>query len=468
MLDFKSDTSLARAWDADSARRWRVAELRSVYSHRWDHILEAELERRFEDRRTYDRLKLVADTSLNMIRWAVDRIASIYSRPVTREVEGYSPETADTLLAPYLSDGELDLTLDQACRLTFLCRNLFARPLVVERAGELKILLDLITPDRVIVDPSPDDPLAIRGICYMLPGEDRRYVVWTRDYHATLDHTFRTVESGQNPYGMIPVVPLFDSYPAVGFFHEGDSSGLYRATVEAGVAMTHLRHLMKMQSFKQLAIKGQVDRKTMRFVADPCAVIEVPHGDVEILDWQADIRMQIDVILQAAEIVLNLYGIRPEAVRGSVDAASGYALELKMHDLQDARERLRIMWAPQEQALYRTARVVWEVERLRPERIKYPTRPLPLAKLIITYPEIGPGRDPGEVADLASKLKSVGYSEANVLRELYQKDEAWIEANRKEREEEAMRANPLIPSFDDPTETPANGVDDTDIAEEAG
>jgi hypothetical protein len=118
--------NLFNAWNnsADQNRRAVVKELVDIYSHSWQYLLEERINARFLEQNA-EKLRLVADTSINLLRWVTDEIAAIYSAPLSRTVNGSSEG-----LEPYTSGGLLDEFLDQACKWTYFCREAAIRPLV--------------------------------------------------------------------------------------------------------------------------------------------------------------------------------------------------------------------------------------------------------------------------------------------------------------------------------------------------
>jgi hypothetical protein len=128
-------------------------------------------------------------------------------------------------------------------------------------------------------------------------------------------------------------------------------------------------------------------------------------------------------------------------VRGTLDAPSGYALELKMHKTEQVRDVLRVLFTNREAALYSLTQRIWEIDAQ--------AEPLPAGDLEVEHAEIGPGRDPKEQADLAVALQNAGWSQENTYKEVWNKDEEWIERNRAQREDEkAAGLFPEIPSLD--------------------
>ena len=265
------------------------------------------------------------------------------------------------------------------------------------------------------------------------------------------------MQTGINPYGVIPYVPCFASYPAMGFWHDHKSKGLLDATYHAGIQKTDHNHLRHFQSFKQLYIRSDKEVKNAPALAlDPAAVIQVrgQSSEVGAIDLQANLREHLDTLLQGAQATLALYGIRPEAVRGQAGQGvqSGYALQIKNHRTQRIKESYARSWVRNEQRLYQVARRVADMDQLGVA--------LPDGVYGVKHADMSPPQNPTEQAALAIQLKEAGWSEANIMREVWGKNNDWIEANAQERlEEQASQPRPEAPIFGMPaTNAAANNA----------
>ena len=384
---------MKKKWNdnAEDDRRFRVSELLTIYDSDWRVILERELAKLFLPQ-NYDKLKMRADTSLNLLRWATDTIAAIYSKPVQRELDG-DPE-------PWNRFRDLDLAMDSACKLLFLCKELFIRPLVYSDGS---VLLDVLTPDKVLVIPSKTDPWTMDAIAYSVENGDR-FIVWTDENHFILDDTWQVINQPDNPenlnpYGVIPWLALHQSYPIEGsFFNDLKSEGLKQATLSAAIAMTEHAHLRQLQSFKQLAFLGMgSDESALRAMVDPSSAISIknPNASIQVLDMQADLQKHLQTILDSAASTLNLYGIRPDMVKGTMTAPSGYALSIMMHDLSRQWEAQRQIWRVYETALYNLTSRVLQVDI---------GETLPEGEIRIIWGDIQPAANPQEEANYYQTL----------------------------------------------------------------
>ena len=364
-------------------RRDRVSNLLKIYGSDWTDQLDDEIARLFLPQ-NYEKLKLRGDISLNLIRWATDTIGAIYSKPVNREIAG-DP-------SPWDRFRDMDLALDTACKLLYLCREMFIRPIAYSDGS---IVLDIMTPDRVAVIPSKSDPWGMDALLYSVDNEDR-FILWTHENHVILDSAFNPIPQADNPenlnpYGLIPWVFCHSEYPTGATFNDKASTGLRSATLSAAVAKTDHAWLRHLQSFKQLVFTGMNDESAVRAMLDPSTAlcIKNPAATVTVLDTQANLKAHLSSILDDAAATLNLYGIRPDMVKGTLSAQSGYALMIQMHETQREWENQRQIWRVYERQLYDIARLVVDVDL---------GQQMAEGEISINYAEIGPAANPQEEA----------------------------------------------------------------------
>ena len=383
---------LRKIWERDRESRERARSKRQMFEHNWRDSIKDEILVQFLPQNA-EKLCARVDTSVNLLRWATDELAAIYSRPVQRSI-GELPMDVSA---------EVDMSLDLACKLTFVQVESLLRPMWLgDRMG-----VDVIPRDRFNAIPDPLDRMRLNVVFieHSRPdGSTSKIELWTRDTAVLLDASWRPIPTdrltpdGQvdtsNPYGQIPFVVAHSEYPTSSFWSGATSDGLVEASLALGVAMTDHMHLRHLQSFKQLVIRTEGKNRSAiaKLASDPSSVLLLsgPTASASVLDMQADLRAHLDSLLTKAETTLQLYGIRPEVVRGTQDAQSGYALQLKLHKQESAWERMRQLWRLWEDRLWDSARVTLPVEG-------GPT--LPDGPVHLEFQELGPGRDPQQIAD---------------------------------------------------------------------
>ena len=341
-------------WDNDHQRRDAVKDLLCIYDHDWSVMLQDKIRENFapqNQKRMFSKL----DTSLNLLRWSSDTLAPIYCEGVKRSIEG--DETAD--LSVYEADGLLNLTLDRASRLLFAVRELVLRPIVNEVTGQ--IMVDIITPDQCSVIRHPDNPLRLTGLVYQTQAGD--FIVWTEDDHKVFDAGWveKRKPDGEpyvNDYGIIPFVLAHAVFPDRGTWHEKDANGLKAATLNLGMAKTDYNHKRHLQSHKQMVFTGVGNQSGVgkKAASDPSyAILLKDQGaSASVLDLQGNLGEHLNSIINDAAQTLSLYGINPGAVKGSLDASSGYALSIKLTDTERVWKQQRTLWEAWERQLVRS------------------------------------------------------------------------------------------------------------------
>lgn len=424
-------------WDNDSDRRQMAHQLLDVHDNKWQDQLVNKIKKNFAPQ-NQDRIISKLDTSLNVMRWASDNLAPIYSDGVERSIDGQP--SAD--LGIYTNGSLTDMTLDRAARLCFSVREVLLRPMVDEASGN--IIVDVLTPDMCSVVRDPDNPLKLVGLVYQTAQED--YIVWEKEDHKVYDRAWvekknpQTDEFYSNEYGIIPFVLCHASFPERGTWHQEDAQGLREATLNLGMAKTDYNHKRHLQSHKQIVITG-VGNKGIGKKAnqDPgyALVFQDPTADAKTLDLQGDLVAHLDSIIQDAAQTLRMYGISPAAVRGNMDASSGYALSIKMTDTERVWKQQRQLWEVWEQMLYDISRRVVEVDGVGQ---------LPEGQLLFEWSDIGPKEDKNEEADYWLKLLAAGVTSVpEVRRRLFGETPEQTEEFMQEKEEYTQRTSPIAP-----------------------
>lgn len=397
------------SWSDGELRRSQAARRRLMLQGDWrDWLVERILAQFLPE--NAEKLLVRANTDLNLFAWITGELAQIYATPPVRTwKDGAECDVVGV---------EVDMALDAAARYAYALGEVALRPRYIDG----RVLIDAIPPDRFDYRASPDDPLALEWIVIdnTQPGpcECQQWRVWTPRHIATLDTGWVLREGSlePNPYGVVPYTVAHRHYPHFGRWQATHADGLVEATLYAGVALTDHAHLRHHQSYKQIVIRSdQNAEQQAKLASDPASAITVRGaGGAEVLDMQADLKGHLDSLLSRIELTLQQYGIRPEIVRGTLDAASGYALSIKLGAQQRAWEQQRRLWELWEGQL-------WDVGAHTIPRDGGPGIP---ELDSIQWADLGPGSDPTELATRAASLVSAGiWSKREALRQLEYSEE---------------------------------------------
>lgn len=369
----------------DRKRRDAVKELYQMYQHEWRGLIEDKIDQLYTND-TADDLEFEIATDINVLWWAAQELGKIYAKPPTRSIDGIDPDPkGEDPLDPYLANGQLDLALDQASRLCYACRSVALRPLTanIKEEGEPDpehephTALDVIPTHKIFAIPDKTDLTRLRLVVI---AKDNGYTAWDKDNIVHTDLSGKVISEEPNPYGLIPYVVAHATYPTVDYWAHCDAYGLRDAAYMVAIAATEYNHLRRLQSHKQGWYRSDHEIPPSILVGPSNWLRVEGEGEAGLLDMQANLQEALDTLLDRAAATLSLYGIRPESVRGSLDASSGYALALKLISQEAAWEQQRRVWQVWEQRLFEVARRVLEVDA----GIK-----LPEGQLKIDWAEIG-------------------------------------------------------------------------------
>lgn len=448
---------LRNKWESerDAERRHRVKRRIDIYSNDWEDILREHIFDLFKDKEERKALCAKPDTSRNVLRWATDELAAVYTEKVSRSLED------DTYL--HLFDHDLyDMALDQADKLMFVCREVFVLPVPVydeDEAGNLinpHFELNVVTPDRATVLLSRERDTKMEAIA-ISKGEDQGFTIWTKDEHFTVNSNWeRLAQKGEgaykNPYGRIPWVACHARHPVSGFFHDRESKGIERATIQTGIALTDYNHLCHVQSFKQLALNGASEKEAQQLKVGPATGLHLKNGTVSVLDMQANLGERQSNIVNDIANTLNLYGISPDAVRGVNVASSGYALEIQRWGTKKVHKHHQKRWRIYEQELYDIMRIMAK---------KHFGIILPDEKLKVEFPDVGPAANPQEQLDNAIKaVQNELMSRYTAMQKLYGYTDEEILVEQQRIKEEKLANSPM--GFDIPVTIDQPQIDEQD------
>lgn len=346
--------------EVEVERRKEVRELLEMYQHDWKEQLKHRVQALFSPQ-IAEQLFLKTDISMNLLRWVSDELAQIYAvspkRKFVARKEDPNPPTQqelDAALDWYEDGGKLDLALDRAAKMTFALREVLIRPHVADK----RLSLEILTPENVLVLPHPLDYTEIEAILVRL--DEFRFGFWEKNSFVELNAALSPVVEEANKYKTIPYVVCHAAFPSMRFWHQFESNALKEATLTACVGLTDHAHLRHLQSFKQIVVTAdKLDDTASTQLLDPSGIIHLKgNATATVLDLQAELDKHLNSVIEQAGAILALYGIRPEQLRGTLDASSGFALSIKMLGTIKAWKAQRKVWEVWEKKLWEKTRVV--------------------------------------------------------------------------------------------------------------
>ena len=183
---------------------------------------------------------------------------SIYKTAPVRELDG-ATDADQKIYKAICSASKIDLRLKQASRFAKLLKSLLIR--VAWRKDA--IALDLVTGNLldVVTGETPDDLQEVLITDYGDSGkiEDIEYSHWTPERFERLDYRGQVIFSEDNPYQILPFIPVFDSLPVGSDFWLPGGEDLDLAQSAINTKLTDLLHVLLHQSFGVGWVKGRVE-----------------------------------------------------------------------------------------------------------------------------------------------------------------------------------------------------------------
>ncbi|QQV78954.1 hypothetical protein H5J25_09630 [Sphingomonas aliaeris] len=295
--------------------------------------------------------------SINMVRKIVDKRASTYRLKPRRNFVGMDQATGDAIYRSLNADG----LLKKASRYTKLLKTTVLQVGWNEATG--KPTLNVLTPNVLDVQHTGDPEMLTRLIVTHDAGkaEDRWYSDWTattfnrRNYRGARIRTDGN-QGGQNPYGIIPFVPLFDRLPDDQFFLPGGDD-LIEAQTALNVALVNLWRSVETQAHGQPWATGISANEVLQL--GPNRVITLPNGGEFGF---ASPNAPISDILAAIEFLMRQTAATHDCGADVFDlstlAESGSAKHAERIELKEARLDDLELWRLAEQRLFEVVKVV--------------------------------------------------------------------------------------------------------------
>jgi len=292
---------------------------------------------------------------INIVKKIVNQTATVYVEEATRTVEG--SEQDKTLFAEIAEQCQLDNTLKTASKLTKLLKTTLLR--VVWRNNRLD--LDLLPPHLLDVWVG-DSPRDLEAVLVEHPPQDGRventtYSRWTPNEWQRLDYRGRVLESGPNPYKVLPFIPLWDGLPGSDFWLAGGDDLIALQEAVNG-KLTDLLHILRFQGFGVGWIKGGEGGGTIQ--ADPGSFVELPeNGELGFAAPDApiaDVLKSIDQLIKWAAVS---NGLPASSLSTEPTDESGISKIVSNSELSEMRRDDIALFRQYEKQLFNLIRIVW-------------------------------------------------------------------------------------------------------------
>lgn len=292
----------------------------------------------------------------NVVKKIINNLAMVYAVDAVREVEG--TERDKEIFKEVVEASTLPIKMKMASRYVKLLKTILMRP--VWRKGKLDF--DILTGEILDVQTgdTPEDLKSILITHFPESGKQDQieYSFWGIEEFRRLDYRGNVIYLEENPYRVIPFVPIWDRCPTTDFWLSGGDD-LISSQEGINEKLTDLLYIIRMQGFGV----GWVKRKGAAggsVVIDPGTLIELPEdGSIGYESQKAPIKDILEAIsfLIAQAAISN--GLSVSTLSTKTVRESGLAKVQQQRELEELRRDDIILWKKSEQQLFEMIRVVW-------------------------------------------------------------------------------------------------------------
>jgi hypothetical protein len=363
--------------DNDGIRKKHIENRIKILHDNFKELVENELREQFCEE-TFKLLKLYIDDSNNVFKRIINEISTVYKNGAKRKaVIPGTPSIEDARYNEIHSANHLDLIMAKANRNTNALNEMFVK---VSPRGS-GIGYDLINPDIVDIIQRKDDPTKMEAFIYRnswidtIGDVDYDYIYWDIwGTHKVFDKNGAPMMNPDNPKDInpykdpenpgqtiIPVSILHREYNTDRIFDVTSGKDLYSLCISTGILLTYYFYLLKMCSFKQLSLQGY-DPKLMKIqnILDPAFPLVTlnENAKANVLDYQIDLDKIFNAINNRVRAAAANYGISADQLTMSVQANSGFSLQIKRQGLEETRESQLKSYRVFEKDIFNITRIV--------------------------------------------------------------------------------------------------------------
>lgn len=338
---------------ANQARKIETAKRLNFYHDEQLERLDEQLAELFSEPEKMIKLEL------NIIKKIINNLAQVYREPPTRTLEGGSE--ADTKLYAEILEGcSFDVKLKQASRYTKLLKTVLVK--VVYRNDRLD--LDILTGNLLDVV-TGDTPETLEKVLTTMYGnsekiEDVTYSLWSADTFQRLNWKGDVIDEAENPYKVLPFLPVFDFMPPSSAFWLPGGSDIISLQEAINIKLTDLIYLIQQQSFGVGYIKGSTGGANLK--VDPGSLCEISeNGEIGFVSQKAEIEKVVEAIDKLIKWGCVSNGLSAASMSTDPQKQSGISKAWDNKELSEMRLDDVSLWRSYEKQLFNLIRVVWNV-----------------------------------------------------------------------------------------------------------
>ncbi len=342
---------------SESQRRQDMRQRLDLYKDRGRPHLEATLDRLFKNTKVRELRKEMLELAefQNLIKRIIREISTVYSEPAARTV-GKGNKAFQKLVA----DVSYDRQMRKVNRLGNLCNNVLVWP-DIDPLG--KPTLRVITPDKFVAIPHPNDPLL--PVAYIVDQcrsgaapTAPHYMGMSDTEYFWLDKDWRLVRTADYPTGMYQ--HGYDALPALLWSYEepdetllDSTSGRDMVSAQLAVALINVMMIKHQKSGAKIPYaSGDTSNLARGQAMDEENIIELGEGvTLNTLDLGADPNSYINACRAVIKQIAANRGIPESVFDLSYSASSGFEIELKRVGLREIRREQILNFRPFEKKL---------------------------------------------------------------------------------------------------------------------
>lgn len=323
----------------------------------------------------------------NVTRYLTDSVADYTKNGILIDAKNPNEQATYDKILSGIEPG-FDLLMSQLAKMVFLLKHIFVKV----SHPENKIVLDIIPPSFVTVQPNKEIPNKADSLVYPL---DIKKFEWVQNMPKPIGNyaqwdvigNYRIVnENGKvqpnpdnpdniNPYNdidnpgktVIPLVPFRESFPISEYWNwPGAEMDVSQTSIN--LKRIQLNYLIKMQSFSQMVVTDGPKDMDAVLTVDPSLPIKIwstVQGDqritpkIEFLTPSPTIAGLIEAIDKEIIELFATWGVDPKDFIASGTARSAAGLQAANARLQEFRDNQKLMFANSLQELFKIVRIVW-------------------------------------------------------------------------------------------------------------
>jgi Phage portal protein, SPP1 Gp6-like len=296
---------------------------------------------------------------LNIIKKIINNLAQVYREPPTRTLEN-GGETNQKLYAEILEGCSFDVKLKQASRYAKLLKTILIKVVWRNEKIDLDILTGNLLDVQTASSPEQLERVLITDYGQSEKPEDVEYSLWTAETWQRLNWKGDILEEAENPYKVLPFIPVFDYMPPSSAFWLPGGSDIISLQEAINIKLTDLIYLIQQQSFGVGYIKGSQTGGSLR--TDPGSLVELPeNGEIGFKSQQAKIDEVVNAIDKLIKWGAVSNGLSAASMSTDVQKQSGVSKAWDNKELSEMRLDDLALWRSYEKQLFNLMRVVWNV-----------------------------------------------------------------------------------------------------------